>query len=68
MNGSPRIDEVRAFATERLRQQKSSLALHVEHGGMELHELHVGHASPGAIRERDAVTGRDFGIGRSRKT
>ena len=58
------VDEARAFAAQSLGNQKARRAGEVERGRMELHELEVGDAGAGAIRERDAVAGRNRRIGR----
>ena len=53
------VDEPRAFAAQRLGQQIARRARHGERRRMKLHELEVGDARAGEIRERDAVAGRD---------
>ncbi len=57
------IHQPGALATERFRQKKSRRVLHVEHGGMKLDELHVGHARSRAVRQSRAVSASDGGVG-----
>ncbi len=61
------IHEPRALAAKGLREKEPRCVRHIEHGRMELHELHVGDARACAVRERDAITCRDFWIGGFRK-
>ena len=56
--------EPAAFAAHRFGDQAAAAAGDVEHGRMELHELHVAQLGAGAIGDRQAVAGGDFGIGR----
>ena len=57
------IDQPRPFAPHGLGDQAAAAAGDVEHGGMELHELHVAQLGAGAKGDRQAVAGGHFGIG-----
>ena len=58
------IDQPGPFAAHRLGDQAAAAAGDVQHGGMELHELHVAQFGAGAIGDRQAVAGGHRGIGR----
>ena len=64
MNRSPRVgDENRALAAHGLGDEHERRLGRVERRGVELHELHVAQLHAGAMRERNAVSGRDRGVG-----
>ena len=65
--GAGRIDQDRALAAQRLGHQRGGPARArggVEHGRVELHELHVGRGRPGPERERQPVPGGHRRVGR----
>ena len=63
-----RVDQPRALAAQRLRQQESRRASSTQRRRVKLDELEVGHARAGLERHGDAVAGRDGGFVVSRKT
>ena len=68
MNGSPPAFTSRAPSPRSASDsRKRGASRDVEHGRVKLHELHVGDARARAIRQRDAVAGRHFGIRRFRE-
>ena len=65
MNRWPlRVAEVSPFAAQGLGQQVARRAGDVEHGRVELHELHVAQLGPGAVGHGVAVGGGDRRVGR----
>ena len=58
------VDQARAFATDGLGHEEPRGALHVQHGGMKLHELEIAHPRPGAPRHCEAIAAGDVRIGR----
>ena len=62
-----RVDQPRAFSAQRLGNEKSRGARHVERRGMELDELEIGDARTRVVGERDAVARRHDRIGRLAK-
>ena len=58
------VAQQRALAPQRLRQQRARHGRVVQRGGVELHELDVGHRGPGGQRHGHAVAGRQGGIRR----
>ena len=67
---SEHVDEHRAFAAQRLGDQRllaRRAGPEPQHGRVELHELQVGHVSTGTQRERHAVAGRHRRVGRRRE-
>ena len=57
------VDEHRSLPSERLGQQEARRAPDVQRGGVELHELQVGHARAGAVRDGNAVARGDRRVG-----
>ena len=57
------IDQPGPFAARGLADQAAAAAGDVEHGGMELHELHVAQFGAGPIGHGHAVAGGHVGIG-----
>ena len=53
------VDQPRAFAAQRLGDQKSRSIRLLERGRMELHELQIGDARARVVGESDAVAGGD---------
>ena len=53
-----------AVSPQRLGQQRSRHGRMVQRGGVELHELHVGHGDAGGQRHGEPVPGRLGGVGR----
>ena len=58
------VAQVRPFAADRLADEVAARAGDVEHGRVELHELHVAQLGPGAVGGRHAVAGGDGRVGR----
>ncbi len=58
------IDQHGPFAAHGLGDQAAAAAGDVQHGGMELHELHVAQLGPRPIGDRQPVAGGHLGIGR----
>ena len=52
------------FAAHRFGDELQGILRCVECGRMKLHELHVGEAHAGTMRDREAVAGRHLGVGR----
>ena len=52
------VAQDRAFAAQRLREQRARHRRVVQRGRVELHELEVGDRDAGSQRHRDAVAGR----------
>ena len=52
-----------AFAAQRLGHQAGRAAIHLQRGGMELHEFHVRHLAARAPGHGHAVAGRGIGVG-----
>ena len=61
--GAGLVDEHRALPSERLGQQEARRAPDVQRGGVELHELQVGHARAGAVGDGNAVARGDRRVG-----
>ena len=57
-----RQQQLRALATQCLRDQEGFRLAVVQAGRMKLHELHVRHPAAGAPRHRDAVAGGDIRV------
>ena len=57
------VAQIRAFAAQRLGEQKARGTRQRQRRGMELVELHVGELGAGLRGERDAVAGGHGGIG-----
>ena len=68
MKASPAVEQHRAFAAQRFREQKPRRAFHVERGGMELDEFDIGDLGAGALGHGHAVAGGHVGIGGFEKT
>ena len=65
MNRSPvGVQQPRAFAAQRLRQQERRRPVQLQRGRMELHELDVLDLRARAVRDRHAVARRHLGIRR----
>ena len=56
------VEENRAFAAHRFRDQLQRILGRVERGRMKLHELHVGELGARAVRDRVAIAGRHLRI------
>ena len=59
-----RVDEARAFASQRFGQQEPRLPRQHQRRRMELDELEISDPGAAAIRHRDAVSGRHRRVGR----
>ena len=59
-----RVDQPRAFAAQRFRQQEARLPRNPQRRRVELHELQIGDRCAGAIGHRDPVARRHRRIGR----
>ena len=57
------VDEHRTLPPERLGQQEAGRPVDRQRGGVELHELQVGHARAGAVRDGDSVARRNRRVG-----
>ena len=60
------VAQERAFAPQRLGEQRTRHRRMMQRGRMELHELHIGTRDPGPQRQRDSVAGRERRVRRDR--
>ena len=56
------IQELRAFAPQRLRDEEDGDAREAQRGRVELHELHIHHFSAGPVGDGNTITGCNLGI------
>ena len=61
------VAQHRAFAAQRLGEQRPRHRRVVQRRGVELHELHVGDGNAGPKRHRDAISGRERRVRRDRE-
>jgi 3-dehydroquinate synthase len=57
-----RIDELRTFSTQRLREEKPRLSLDHQRRGMKLNKLEIDDCRAGAVRHRDTISRRNLRV------